>query len=102
MQLGDFLGLFYVVSIGLGISFVVFTTEKIVHLLKNWWHKKRAVNAPPEDDEASNEEQVHRIHVIVPSEMDLAAIDRLTEEIDQLLSPDYDFRGILHGLLYTK
>ena len=113
MQLEDFFGLFYIVGVGLGFSSAVFMAEKLGFSIRNWWRRKRTVpvtvtaaTPPPipleETFVAKEQEPQHYVQVIVPSSEELLAIEQLTEEIDHLLDPAYDYRGILRGFIYTK
>lgn len=103
MKLNDFLGLFYIVMIFLGISFTVFICEKIGFRVKQWLQGEKNFKARLPSVSVHNERLILPVRTIVPSQFDLLEIDRLTEEINHFLHPAYDdARSILHELLYIN
>lgn len=102
MQLGDFLGLFFVTLIGLAVATIAFFGEKIYFHGREWWRQKvtrsSAVIAPvsavcrPIAPEILNKTQY---------QLDVE-IEKLTQEIDRMLLTDKEIRNILQELLYIK
>ena len=103
MQLGDFLGLFGIVGVGLVLSACVFFGEKLIFRWKQW----RRVGEPTPGSSTStlsfssssiDRPKIARYEV---ASNDLLEIEKYRKQIDQLLlQPDKNIQSILHELLY--
>lgn len=104
MKLGDFFGLFCVTIVGLSLATIAFLGEKLSFQLRKLWRQRKTTPKevtpfPTTDKELMT---VNRNVLDGPSCQLELEIERLTQEIDNMLLSEKEFREILQEFLYVK